>query len=148
MWREPSCTGGGNVNWCHHYRKQHGVSSKIQENQKKYDPAVLLVDTGVHVCMYVVIPQGSEKQTMKRHVYFHVHCASSAHSSYDVGTPRCPSTDEQDKEEVVNVCTGGLLSHEKDILHLQQPGRISRALCLVNKPEKDKYSMVSLIHRI
>ena len=26
--REPSYTVGGNVNWCNHYRKQYGVSSK------------------------------------------------------------------------------------------------------------------------
>ena len=25
---EPSCTAGGNVNWCSHCGKQHGVSSK------------------------------------------------------------------------------------------------------------------------
>ena len=26
--REPSCTAGGNVNWCSHYGKQHGASPK------------------------------------------------------------------------------------------------------------------------
>ena len=25
--REPSCTAGGNVNWCNHYGKQYGSSS-------------------------------------------------------------------------------------------------------------------------
>ena len=25
---EPSCTAGGNVNWCSHYREQYGGSSK------------------------------------------------------------------------------------------------------------------------
>ena len=27
--REPLCTVSGNVNWCNHYRKQYGGSSKI-----------------------------------------------------------------------------------------------------------------------
>jgi len=27
---KPSCTVGGNVNWCNHYGKQHGGSSKNQ----------------------------------------------------------------------------------------------------------------------
>ena len=31
MWREPSCTGGKNVNWHGHYRKQHGGSFKKLE---------------------------------------------------------------------------------------------------------------------
>ena len=26
--KEPSCTVGGNVNWCNHYRKQYGGSSE------------------------------------------------------------------------------------------------------------------------
>ena len=26
--KEPSCTVGGNANWCSHYGKQHAVSSK------------------------------------------------------------------------------------------------------------------------
>ena len=26
--REPLCTGGGNANWCSHYGKQYGGSSK------------------------------------------------------------------------------------------------------------------------
>ena len=28
--REPSYTVGGNVNWCSHYDKHHGSSSKIK----------------------------------------------------------------------------------------------------------------------
>lgn len=44
-----------------------------KKNQKKYDPAHLLVDTHIHVCMCVCIPQGNEQHTGKRHVCFHVH---------------------------------------------------------------------------
>ena len=42
--REPSCTVGGNVNWCSHYGKQYRGSSKnLRELQ--YDPAIPLLGT-------------------------------------------------------------------------------------------------------
>ena len=42
MWRrEPSCTGGENVNWHSHYRKQYGVSFKKLKLELPYDLAIL-----------------------------------------------------------------------------------------------------------
>ena len=50
--REPSCTVGGNANWCSHSGKQSGGSSKKSKIELSYDPATALLgiyprDTGV-----------------------------------------------------------------------------------------------------
>ena len=37
------CTIGENVNWCGHYRKQRGVSSKKIKIQLTYEPAIFLL---------------------------------------------------------------------------------------------------------
>ena len=37
------CTVGGNVNWCSHYGKQYGVSSKKLQIELPYDPAIALL---------------------------------------------------------------------------------------------------------
>ena len=44
--REPSYTVGGNVNWCNHYGKQYGESSKKKTKLKielTYDSAIPLL---------------------------------------------------------------------------------------------------------
>ena len=38
--REPQDTVGGNVNWCSHYEKQYGVSSKEVKIELPYDPSI------------------------------------------------------------------------------------------------------------
>ena len=40
---EPSYTVGGNVNWCSHYGKQYGGSSKKLKIELSYDPAIPLL---------------------------------------------------------------------------------------------------------
>ena len=42
--REPSCTVGGNVNWCSHCGKEYGGSSKNLKIELPHDPAVLLLE--------------------------------------------------------------------------------------------------------
>ena len=37
--REPSCTVGGNANWCNHSGKQYGGSTKKQKIELSYNPA-------------------------------------------------------------------------------------------------------------
>ena len=43
--REPSCTVGGNVNWCSHCGKQYGGSSKKLKLALPCDPAIPLLGT-------------------------------------------------------------------------------------------------------
>ena len=38
--REPLCTVGGNENWCSHYGKEYGGSSKKLKIGLPYDPAI------------------------------------------------------------------------------------------------------------
>ena len=40
--REPSCTGGGNVNWYSHYEEQYEDSLKKQGKELPYDPEIPL----------------------------------------------------------------------------------------------------------
>ena len=40
---ETLCTVGGNVKWCSHYGKQHGVSSKKLKIELSYEPAIPLL---------------------------------------------------------------------------------------------------------
>ena len=40
---EASYTVGGNVNWCSHYGKQYGGSSKKLKIELSYDPAIPLL---------------------------------------------------------------------------------------------------------
>ena len=40
--RKPLCTVGGNVNWCSHYGKQYGFSSKKLKIELPYSPAIPL----------------------------------------------------------------------------------------------------------
>ena len=44
--REPSHTLGGNVNWCNHYVKQYGDSSKKQKIELSYDLDIPLLGIG------------------------------------------------------------------------------------------------------
>ena len=48
--RKPSYNVGGSVNWCSHYGKQYGDSSKILRLELPYDPAVPLIhiSQGIH----------------------------------------------------------------------------------------------------
>ena len=41
--REPSCTIGGEVNWCNNYGKQYGGSSKKRKIELSYDLEILLL---------------------------------------------------------------------------------------------------------
>ena len=43
--REPSCTAGGNVNWCSHCGKQLGGFSKKLKTELPHDPAIPLSGT-------------------------------------------------------------------------------------------------------
>ena len=41
---EPSCTAGGNENWCSHSGKQYGVLQKTKKIELPSYPAIALVD--------------------------------------------------------------------------------------------------------
>ena len=49
--KEPSYTIGGNVNWCRHYGKQYGGSSKKLNRGVPYDPAISFL--GIYPCVLV-----------------------------------------------------------------------------------------------
>ena len=82
--REPSCTVGGNANWCSHSGKQCGGSSKKLKIDLPYDPAVALLgiyprDTGV---------------LMHRGTCTPMFIAALSTIAKLWKEPKCPSTDE------------------------------------------------------
>nr|KAF6392556.1 hypothetical protein mPipKuh1_007757 [Pipistrellus kuhlii] len=41
--KEPSCTAGGNADWCSHHREQYRVSSKKLKMKLPFDPVIPLL---------------------------------------------------------------------------------------------------------
>lgn len=86
--REPSCTVGGNVNWCSHYGKQFGGSSKTLKKRKEknypYDPAVSLL--------------GVYPKKMKTGSQRDIHTPMFMEALFTIAKtwkqPKCPSIDE------------------------------------------------------
>ena len=70
--REPSCTVGGNANWCSHYGEQHGGSSKKLKIELPYDPVIPLL--GVYP---------DKTLNSKRYMNLNVN-SSTIHNSEDV----------------------------------------------------------------
>ena len=81
---EPSCTVGGNANWCSCSGKQCGASSKKVKLELRYDPAIALLgiypkDTGA---------------LMHRGTCTPMFIAALSTTAKLWKEPKCPSTDE------------------------------------------------------
>ena len=63
--REPSYTVGGNVNWCSHYGKLYGGSTKKQKIKLPYDPAIPLL--GIYT---------ENTLNLKRYMHLNVHSST------------------------------------------------------------------------
>ena len=62
--REPSYTVGGNINWCSHYGKEHGVFQKLRI-ELPYNTPIPYLD---------IYPKLKKKNTnLKRYMYPNVH---------------------------------------------------------------------------
>ena len=70
--RELSYTVGRNVNWCSHYEKQYGDSSKKLKIELPYDPAISLLG---------IYPDKTLIQKRCRHPYVH---SSTIYNSQDM----------------------------------------------------------------
>ena len=53
-----------------------------------------------------------QNYNLKRYMHSYVHC-STINNNQDMEAPECPSTDKMDKEDVVCIYSGILLSHKK-----------------------------------
>ena len=80
--REPSCTVGGNVNWCSHYGEQYGGSSKKLKIELPYDPAVPLL--GVY----------PKKTILRKDACSPTFIATVFTIARTWKLPKCPSTEE------------------------------------------------------
>ena len=80
--KEPSCTVGGNVNWCSHYGDQYGGSSKKLKEELPYDPAIPLL--GIYL----------EKTIIHKDTCTPMFIAALFTIAKTWKQPKCPSTDE------------------------------------------------------
>ena len=80
--REPSYTVGGNVNWCSHYGKQYGGSSKKLKVEMPYDPAIPLL--GIY----------PDKTLIQKDTCIPMFKAALFTIANTWKQPKCPSTDE------------------------------------------------------
>ena len=98
------CTVGGDVNWCSHYGKQYGVSSKKLEIELPYDSIITLLD---------IYPQNTETLTQKDTWHPFDYCRIIYNSQ--IMEPAQVSIDRlMDKEEAVHINNGILFSHKKE----------------------------------
>ena len=86
--KEPSCTVGGNVNWCSHYGDQYGGSSKKLKEELPYDPAIPLL--GIYL----------EKTIIHKDTCTPMFIAALFTIAKTWKQPKCPST-----EEWIKMCT-------------------------------------------
>ena len=95
---EPSYTVGGNANQYSHYGKTVWIFLKKLEIVLPYDPAVPLL--GIH----------TNKPDLKETHAPHVH-RSTVYNSQDMEATQMPISRQMDKEAVVHIHHGILLSH-------------------------------------
>ena len=80
--REPSCTVGGNVNWCSHYGEQYGGSLKKLKIELPHDPAIPLL--GIY----------PEKTIIHKDTCTLMFTAALFTIARTWKQPKCPSTEE------------------------------------------------------
>ena len=76
--REPLYTVGGNINWCSHYGKQYGGSSKKLKIELPHDAGILLLD---------LCPEKTKTQIIKIFLPPSVHSSTIYHSQDMEATP-------------------------------------------------------------
>ena len=101
--RQLSCTPGGNVNWYSLYERQHGDSFKKLGIKLSWpnNPTTGHIPWGNH--------------NWKRHIYPNVHC-SIIYNSWDMEATYMSIDRWMDKEAVVHMYNGILLSHKKECM--------------------------------
>ena len=133
--REPSYTVGGNVNWCSHYWRQYGISSK---NQKKNYHRIQQFCPG-----YVSRKNGNINS--KRYTPVIIAILFTIRKTRM--QPKCPLW--MDKGDVVYIYQWNI-SHKKNqnnaiCSNMDRPRDYHTKW---SKSERDKYHMISLIHGI
>ena len=77
-------------------------------------------------------------------MHSYVHC-STINNNQDMEAPECPSTDKMDKEDVLRIYSGILLSHKKMPFAATWMQLEIIILHEVSQKGKDNYCMVSRI---
>ena len=139
--REPSCTVGGNVNWCSHYGELYGGSLKKLKIELLYDPAILLLS---------IYPEKT-KTLIQKDTCTPMFIAALFTVVKTWKQPKCPSTDEWAKkmwymytmEYYSAIKKNEILPSAATWMDLE-----GVMLSEISQTEKDKYYMISLICRI
>ena len=99
--REPSYTTGGNVNWCSHYGKQYGGSSKTKNRITVWTSN----PTPGHI--------SRQNYNLKRYMHHSIH-SSTIHNSQDMEATWMSLNRWMDIEDVTHIYNGILLSHKTE----------------------------------
>ena len=78
----PTPAVGGKENWCNHYEKQYGSSSKKLKTELPYDPAIPLL--GIY----------PDKTLIQKDIHTLIFIAALFTIAKTWKQPKCPSTDE------------------------------------------------------
>ena len=81
--RKVLCIGGGIANWCSHYGKQYGDSSKIKKMELPYDPVIPLLS----------IYLKKSKTLIQKHICTHMSITALFTIPKIWKQPKCPSID-------------------------------------------------------
>ena len=99
--REPSCTVGGNTNWYRHYTEQYDSLKKLG-TELPYNPTIPLLG------------KYPEKTITERDTSTPMFIAALFTIARTLKQPRCPLDRWLDKEGVVHIHNGILLSYKKE----------------------------------
>ena len=134
--REPSCTVGGNVNWCSRYGEQYGSSLEKLRIELPHDPAIPLL--GIY----------PEKTIIRKDTCTPMFTAALFPIARSWKQPKCPSTDEWIKK-MWYIYTMEYYSaiNKNEIMPFATTWMDLELIIVseVNQKEKDKYHMISLI---
>ena len=98
--REFSYTAVGNINWCSHYGEQYKIPLKTKK-ELPYDTAIPLL--GIH----------PERSIIPKDIYTPIFSAALFIILRGCKQPKCPSTEEEIREDMVHIYNGISLSHKK-----------------------------------
>ena len=136
--QEPSCTVGGNANWCSRSGKQCGGSSKKLKIDLAYDPAIALL--GIYRRDTAVL--------MHRGACTPMFIASLSTRAKLWKVPKCPSTDKWIKKMwFIYTMEHYLAMRKNEIWPLVATWMELESVMLseISHAEKDRYHMFSLL---
>ena len=137
--REPSSTIAENVNWCDHCGNQYRGSSIIKDRNAIWS----------NNSTKGYLPKENKKTILKRYMHLYVYF-STMYDRQDMEAAQASTSRWMDKEVVVHMDSGILLSHKKEwgLAIYNNMNKTRRYYAKWNKSEKDKHHTIPLTYGI